>query len=101
MTGAHPPGDPLGNCVNWMSESKCVYTVISVVSESLQSYGLSPSVQSMGFARQEYWSGLQFPSPGDLTDPGIEPDSPALWADSLLSELPGKFQMVKVNSFLD
>ena len=55
---------------------------------------------SMGFSRQEYWSGLQFPSPGDLTDPGIEPGSHALQADFLPSELPGKFQMVKVNSFL-
>ena len=34
--------------------------------------------QSMGFSRQEYWSGLPFPSPGDLPDPGIEPGSPAL-----------------------
>ena len=33
---------------------------------------------SMGFSRQEYWSGLPFPSPGDLSDPGIEPGSPAL-----------------------
>ena len=45
---------------------------------------------SMGFSRQEYWSGLPFPSPGDLPDPGIEPASPALQADSLLSEPPGK-----------
>ena len=44
----------------------------------------------MGFSRQEYWSGLPFPSPGDLPDPGIEPGSPALEADSLLSEPPGK-----------
>ena len=42
---------------------------------------------SMGFSRQEYWSGLPFPSPGDLPDPGIEPWSPALQADSLLTEL--------------
>ena len=41
---------------------------------------------SMGFSRQEYWSGLPFPSPGDLPDPGIEPGSPALQADSLSSE---------------
>ena len=40
---------------------------------------------SMGFSRQEYW--LPFPSPGDLPDPGIEPGSPALQADSLLTEL--------------
>ena len=45
---------------------------------------------SMGFSRQEYWSGLPFLSPGDLPDPGIEPVSPALQADSLLTELQGK-----------
>ena len=41
---------------------------------------------SMGFSMQEYWSGLLFPSPGDLPDPGIEPGSPALQAHSLLSK---------------
>jgi len=41
---------------------------------------------SMGFSRQEYWSGLPFPSPGNLPDPGIEPRSPALRADALTSE---------------
>ena len=41
---------------------------------------------SMEFSRQEYWSGLPFPSPGDLPTPGIEPGSPALQADSLPSE---------------
>ena len=45
---------------------------------------------SMGFSRQVYWSGLPFPSPGDLPDPGIEPRSPALQADALPSEPPGK-----------
>ena len=44
---------------------------------------------SMGFSRQEYWSGLPFPSPGDLPDPGIEPRSPAFRADALPSEPPG------------
>ena len=44
---------------------------------------------SMGFSRQEYWSGLPFPSPGDLPDPGIEHRSPALQADALTSEPPG------------
>ena len=39
----------------------------------------------MGFSRQEHWSGLPFPSPGDLPDLGIEPGSPTLQADSLLS----------------
>ena len=44
----------------------------------------------MGFSRQEYWSGLPCPSPGDLPDPGIKPRSPALQVDSLLFEPPGK-----------
>ena len=41
---------------------------------------------SMGFSRQGYWSGLSFPSPRDLPEPGIEPGSPALEADALISE---------------
>ena len=45
---------------------------------------------SMGFSRQEYLSGLPFPSPGDFPDLGIEPRSPALQADALTSESPGK-----------
>ena len=45
---------------------------------------------SMEFFRQQYWSGLPFPSPGDLPNPGIEPRFPTLWADSLTSEPPGK-----------
>ena len=45
---------------------------------------------SMGFLRQEYWSGLPFPSPGDLPDPGTEPRSPALRVGFFTSEPPGK-----------
>ena len=45
---------------------------------------------STGFSRPEYWSGLPFPSPGDLPNPGIEPGSPALQTDALPSEPPGK-----------
>ena len=51
---------------------------------------------SMGFIRQEYWSGLPFPSPGDLPNPGIEPGCPALQADSLVAESEGKSKKVKV-----
>ena len=47
---------------------------------------------SMEFSRQEYWSELPFPSPRDLPDPGIEPRSPALQADALPSEPPGKLE---------
>ena len=46
----------------------------------------------MGFSKQEYWSGLPFPSPGDLPDSGIEPGSPTLQADPLPSEPPGTFK---------
>jgi len=48
------------------------------------------ALPSMGFSRQEYWSGLPFSPPGDLPDPGIEPGSPTLQAHSLQSESPGK-----------
>ena len=50
----------------------------------------SPGSSIHGIFRQEYWGGLPFPSPGDLPDPGIEPRSPALQADALPSEPPGK-----------
>ena len=53
----------------------------------------------MDFSRQEHWSGWPFPSPGDLPNPEIEAGSPALWTDSLPSELPGK--PWKVDSNLD
>ena len=48
--------------------------------------GTHQAPPSMGLSRQEYWSGLPFPSPGDLPNPGIESGSPTLWADSLPSE---------------
>ena len=49
------------------------------------------ALPSVGFSRQEYWSGLPFPSPGDLPYPGIEPGSPALQADTLTAELPEEY----------
>ena len=52
---------------------------------------------SLGFSRQEDWSGLPFPSPGDLPNTGIEPRSPALQADALPSEPPGKSSFPKEN----
>ena len=66
----------------------------SVASDSLQPFVANPTVAhqappSMGFSRQEYWSGLPFPPPGDLPNPGIKPASPvspALQADSLPNE---------------
>ena len=59
----------------------------------------------MGFSRQEYWSGLPFPSPGDLPDPGIEPGDPVLRANSLPIEPPGiapsKVGVYSILKFLD
>ena len=54
---------------------------------------------SMEFSRQEYWSGLPFPSPGDLPDPGIKPRSSTLQADALPSEPPGKSKKVQMTLF--
>ena len=59
------------------------HSSLSVVDCSL------PGSSEMEFPRQEYWSGLPFPSPGIFPNPGIEPGSPAVWVDSLLPELPG------------
>ena len=72
----------------------------SVVSDSLQSYGLWPArlLCLWGFSRQEYWSGLPCPPPGDLPTPGIKSRFPALQADSLLSEPPGKPKDTAVGS---
>ena len=68
-----------------------MYSVSSVVYDSATPWTVAcQAAPSVGFPRQEHWSGLPFPSPGDLPDPGIEPISPALQADSLLSEPPGK-----------
>ena len=66
----------------------------SVVSDSLRPHGLATlhAPLSVGFSTQEYWSGLPFPSPEDLPHPGIEPGSPVLQVDSLLTETPGKPQ---------
>ena len=64
-----------------------------VVSHSLRPHGLYVAHQahlSMGFSRQEYWSGLHCPPPGDIPHPGIEHRSPILQADSLPSEAPRK-----------
>ena len=64
----------------------------SVVPNSLQSDGLKPTrlLCPWGFSRQKFWSGLPFSSPGNLPNPGIKSRSPALQADSLPSEPPGK-----------
>ena len=63
----------------------------SVVSGSVTPWTIAYQAPlSMEFSRQAYWSGLPFPSPGDLPVPGIKPGSPTFQADALLSEPPGK-----------
>ena len=57
---------------------------------------------SMGFSRQEHWSGSPFPSPADLPNPGIKPGSPALQAYSLPTELKGLYNtLTKMSGFLE
>ena len=75
-------------CRKVKSESEVTHCVLLFATPWTVAYQAPPS---MGFSRQEYWSGLPFPSPGDLPNPGIEPRSPALQADALTSELPGKY----------
>ena len=70
----------------------------SVMSHSLGSHGPTRYLCPWRLSWQEYWSGLQFPSPWDLSNPGIEPRSPALWEDSLWSESPGKLRITGVGS---
>ena len=69
------------------------FHVLAIINNAVMNTGVHdnpPGPLSMEFSRQEYWSGLPFPSPGDLPDPGIESRSPALQVDSLPSEPPRK-----------
>ena len=70
----------------------CAVFGCSVVSDSVRPHGLQSArlLCPWGFSRQEYWSGLPCPPPGDLPNPGTEPRSPALWVDSLPSKPPTK-----------
>jgi len=71
------------------AECVCVCVSCSVVSDSVTPWTVAHQAPlSMEFSRQEYWSGLLFPSPGDLPNPGNESMSPALQVESLPSELP-------------
>ena len=76
----------LYNC--WKAENKVAQLFLTLFDPMNHITHHAPL--SMGFLRQEYWSGLPFPSPGDLPDPAIEPRSPALQAEALPSEPPGK-----------
>ena len=77
--------------VSWEYKTERESGSYSVVSDSATLWTIAHQAPlSLGFPRQEYWSGLLFPSPGDLSDPGIKPGSPAMQANSLPSEPPRK-----------
>ena len=85
--------------MNQGKQSLCVYKTqvcmcaCSVISDSVTPWTVACQTPlSMEFSRQEYWSGLPFPSPGDLPTPGVEPVSPALAGGFFTAELPGKPQ---------
>ena len=83
-----------GSCVH-----KCVCAPVSRLLSRVRLFATPWTVAyqaplSIEFSRQGYWSGLPFPSPGDLPNPGIKPRSPALQADALLSDLLGKHDML-------
>ena len=78
----------------WLKRGKHLLTLCvsrSVLSDSVTPWTIAhQALLSTEFSKQEYWSGLPFPSPGDLSDPRIEPRSPAPQAGSLPSEPPAK-----------
>ena len=113
LSTAEPPGKPsfqfcfknVCGCVKKYTKNLTVLmsrSVLScsVMSDSLWSHGLYPARLPCpwGFSRQEYWSGLPCPPPGNLPNPGIQPRSPALQADSLPSEPPEKPKNTGVGS---
>ena len=79
------------HCVSLLSHVRLFVTPWTVANQA---------PPSMGFSRQVYWSGLPFPCPGDLPDPGIEPRSPALQADALPSKPPGKPLSIYLSIYL-
>ena len=81
--------------INYESESEVAQSCLTLWDPWTVAH---QTLLSMGFSRQEYWSGLPFPSPGDLPYPGIEPRSPTLQADTLTSVPPGKPLNTKIQS---
>ena len=84
------PGQTKMCLPSWKSKQPGAYSLIRVQLLVTPGTVTRQAPLSMRFSRQEYWSGLPFPSPGDLPYPGIKPVSPALQADSLLLESSGK-----------
>ena len=97
------PGFPIHDQLLELAQTPDIPLKVKVKVTSLSCVGLFATPWTvayhasppMGFSRQEYWSGLPFPSPGDLPDPGIEPGSPAFQADAVTSEPPGNPQLYR------
>ena len=96
---------PLDFCIDFIVVRDTQKLCCCLVAKSCLTLGTPQTVVthqaplSMGFSRQEYWSGLQFLSPGDLPDPGIKPESAALQVDSLpLNHWGSPGQMVQFSS---
>ena len=79
------------------SESETVSHLVGSDSFATSWTAVPQAPLSMGFCRQEYWSGLPFPSPGDVPHPEVKPRSPALQADSLLSESSREAYIIMLN----
>ena len=92
--------EPLGNPYMLLRESEKVKLLGCVRLFETRWTVAYQSPTPMGFSRQGYWGGLPFPSPGDLPHPGIEPGSPALQADTLTSEPPGKPMLLTIPQML-
>ena len=86
----HQEGTSVGKTVLCLGAQSCL-----ILCDPMDRGACGPP-GSMGFSRLEYWSGLSCPPPGDLPNPGIKPRSPALEADPLLSEPPGKIVLVRL-----
>ena len=84
------------NAWKWKVKVKSLSHAWLLATPWTEAYQAPPS---MGFSRQEYWSGVPLPSPGNLLNPGIKPGSPAFQADALTSEPPGKLPIVLVNIY--
>ena len=76
-------------CIFSLREAKCLFSKLVLIRSVAESC-LTFCHPWTGFSRKEYWNGLPFSSPGDLSDPGVEPQAPALQADSLPCEPPEK-----------
>ena len=83
-----------GSMSEWVKPLSCIWLFATPWTVAYQ------APPFMGFSRQEYWSGVSFPSPGDLPDPGFKLRSPALQADALPSKLPELYMQFQIQVYI-